>query len=79
MLLLRRGKRYGLLFELDHCGFDGISKSLQDLIHSPGMLLGAKLSWISPFASDSSGYFLGHQSSLANVDDVCVYHLCSFH
>lgn len=75
MLLLRRGKRCGFLFTLDHCGFDGISKNLQDLTNAPVMLLGAKLSWISPFASGSSGYFLGYQSSLVNVGDVCVYHL----
>lgn len=60
---------------MDHSRFDAISKNLQDLINSLVMFLEAKRSWTSPFAPDSSGYFLGHQSNFANVDNMSMYHL----
>lgn len=33
--------------------------------------VGTELIWTSLFASDKSGYFLGHLSSLPDVHDVC--------
>lgn len=85
-LFAGRGQTKGFSFRLDHTWFDGINKTSQDLISLPVKPLriegkaGSELSWTSPLARDKSGYFLGHQSSLAANDVwVCVYSPFSAH